>query len=289
MWTPALRPSVLRSGPPASTLPALVALVLAPEARARLLEALRGRARVVPVRTCSELVRCVQGGGTRAVVVELRDAEGTLTAPTVRRLRRAWPLVPVIGYCADRNPNGVDIIATAQAGLTGLVFLGPTADRVSAVRDVLDAIELAEDHVTACRAWEAIGDDVPEAARVVVEHCLRQGRRALTVEGVARALGMHRKTLWLRLDRTGMPSPERVINWARLLHAAQRMETTDWSLSRVAGEFGYGTPGALRNMLLRYTRLTPAMVKCPGGFERVLGAFRRVLHEREEQVSRPTA
>lgn len=285
-WSPAPDREPLRPSLPARSVPALVALVLAREAQARLVDALRGRARVVPVRTCRDLVRSVQDGGVCAVVVELRDAERTLTAPTVRRLRESWPLLPVIGYCADRNPNGADIIAVVQAGLTGLVVLGPPGERGNPLRDaldVLDALELAEDEVTARRAWAALAIDVPEPARVVVEHCLKHARRALTVDRVACALGMHRKTLWGRLDRAGMPSPEKIINWARLLHAAQRLETTDWPVARVALELEYGTPGALRNMLFRYARVTPAQVKRPGGFELVLQAFRDALRTAGER------
>jgi AraC-like DNA-binding protein len=237
---------------------------------------------VLDVKTCKELLRIVREGGARSAVVELKDAEGTPTAPTVRMLRESWPLIPVLGYCAGTNPDGAALLAAAQAGLTGLlVASGTSADeRIAALGEVIEALQQAEDEVTARRAWTAVAQDVPEPARVVVEYCLRHGRRALTVDDLARALGMHRKTLWGRLGRAGLPSPERVINWARLLHAAQRLETTDTPLARVAADYEYGTPGALRNMLSRYAGLTPAVVKQPGGFERVLAAFRVGLRAR---------
>ncbi len=276
MLIPSARSNAVRVAPTQRSMPTLVALNLAPAALQRLTNALHGRARVHSVRTCRELLRLVQEGSARSAVVELKDAEGTPTAPTVRRLRESWPLLPVLGYCAGTNPDGAALLAAAQAGLTGLLVAGNGSqdERLSALTDVMEALQQAEDEVTARRAWAAVATDVPEQARVVVEYCLRHGRRALTVDELARALGMHRKTLWGRLGRAGLPSPERVINWARLLHAAQRLETTDTPLARVAQDYEYGTPGALRNMLNRYAGLTPAMVKRPGGFDLVLAAFR---------------
>jgi AraC-like DNA-binding protein len=286
MFTPTAGPSTLSVSPAPveRILPTLLALNLAPDAARRLAHALREQARVETVQTCRELMRAVQTQSVRAVVVELRDAENILTAPTVRRLRETWPLVPVLGYCAVRNPDAVDLVAVVQAGLTGLLVAGdPEGRTASTIMDVLDALAWAEDEVTARRAWNTVSADVPEPARVIVEYCLMHGRRALTVDDVARALGMHRKTLWGRLDRAGLPSPEKIISWARLLHAAQRLETSDWSLSKVATEYEYGTRGALRNMLFRYTGLAPAAVKQPGGFELVLAAFRRDLRQRGDE------
>jgi AraC-like DNA-binding protein len=285
-FPPAISPGALRAPLPTERiaermLPTLLALNLATEAQRRLTRALRGQASVEPVPTCRELLRRVQERGARAIVVELRDAEHTPTAPTVRRLRESWPLVPVLGYCASSNPDGADLLAVAQAGLTGLLVTGSTESRVAAIRDVIEGLQQAEDEVTARRAWATVAADVPEPARVVVEYCLRHGRRELGVDDLARALGMHRKTLWGRLDRAGLPSPEKVINWARLLHAAQRLETTDLSLARVATEYQHPSASALRNMLFRYTGLVPATVREPGGFELVLDAFRRDLRRRD--------
>ena len=284
MCIPSARAGAVRVAPTERSMPILVALNLAPAALLRLTNALRGRARVLEVKTCKELLRIVQDGGARSAVVELKDAEGTPTAPTVRRLRESWPLLPVLGYCAGTNPDGAALLAAAQAGLTGLLVAGGESadERIAALGEVLEALQQAEDEVTARRAWAAVAAEVPEPARVVVEYCLRHGRRALTVDDLARALGMHRKTLWGRLGRAGLPSPERVINWARLLHAAQRLETTATSLTRVATEYEYGTPGALRNMLSRYAGLTPAQVRQPGGFELVLAKFHAELRGRPE-------
>jgi AraC-like DNA-binding protein len=280
MWPHADGSGARRTSPSAEdALPWLVALVLAPRARAWLASALHGRARVLPVRTCREVVRCMETGGVRAVVVELRDVENTPVAPTIQRLRAQWPLVPVLAYCAVRNPSAPDLLAAARAGLNGLLVADGDG-QANSLLDVLGTFAQAEDEVTARRAWAAVSDVVPESARVVVEYCLTHGRQALTVDEVARALGMHRKTLWMRLDRTGLPSPEKLINWARLLHAAHRLETTKLSLARIATEHSYGTRGALRNMLFRYTGLTPATIQAPGGFERILAAFRAELQAR---------
>ena len=145
-------------------------------------------------------------GPVAAVLVEPRDAEGVPTAPMVRRLRGEFPLVPVLAYCPFTQPDARDLVDVVQAGVSGLPGRG-----VGHAGFALDsALAAATDECTARRAVGEIGRFVAGPARPVVEYCLSHALAAPTVLDVARALGMHSKTLSTRLARAGLP-PARIV------------------------------------------------------------------------------
>src|SRR5687767_2105654 len=190
---------------------ALVAgLVLGREAQARLRHGLRGRADFVAVSTCRELRALVRERPVAAAIVEPRDAAGVLTAPTVRRLREGFPHVPIVAYCTAAQRDSGDLLAIAQAGVSALIVRG--IDDAGAA--LAAALEDAEDDVFARRAWDAIEMEIRAPARAIVEYCLANARQAPTVGDVARALGMHRKTLGARLARAGLPAPQAILGWS---------------------------------------------------------------------------
>ena len=250
----------------------VAALVLSREGLARLRDGLRGVASVRPVTTCRELLAAVQGGAS-VIVAELRDAEGAATAPTVRRLRDGFPLLPVLAYVSLDRTDGRDLLDVANAGVSGMIVRG-VDDVGVALRGALAA---AQDDATARRAMAELTAVVPAPARVVVEYCLTHARQGPTVAEVARALGMHRKTLCARLVRSGLPSPQAVIGWCRLLHAARIMEDAGRPLEHIALQLNFSSAASLRNMLARYTGLRPGEVRETGGFVCVLHALRRAL------------
>lgn len=250
-------------------MPVVAGIVRGREAQARFREALRGRADFVAVATCRELRALVTTRSVAAAIVEPRDADGLLTAPTVRWLREGFPHMPVIAYCTVAQIAAADLLALAQADVSALVVQG--IDDAGALLE--SALEDAGDRALARRAWASVRDDVPAAARPVVELCLASARQAPTVADVARALGVHRKTLGDRLARAGLPTPQAILGWCRLLLAARLMEDPHRPLERIALDLRFPGAASLRNMLRRYTGLSPREVRERGGFELVLASF----------------
>jgi AraC-like DNA-binding protein len=254
----------------------VAALVMSREGLARLRDGLRAVAPLRPVLTCRDLVAAVHGGLVGGAVVELRDAEGTPVAPTVRRLREGFPLVPILAYVSLERTDGRDLLEIANAGVSALIVRG--MDDVGVA--LRGALASAQDDATARRAMAELAPAIPEPARVVVEYCLAHARQGPTVADIARALGMHRKTLCSRLVRAGLPSPQGVIGWCRLIHAAHMMEDVSRPLEHIALQLNFSSAASLRNMLARYTGLRPCEVRQNGGFDCVLHALRRSLATR---------
>jgi AraC-like DNA-binding protein len=111
----------------------------------------------------------------------------------------------------------------------------------------------------------------------ILRYCLEQGRRALTVEQVAQALHVHRKTLVDRLTAAGFPSPSALISWSRLMVAARLMEDPGRSIEQVALVLDFPSGTSMRNMVKRYTGLRPAEIRENGGMRCVLHAFKHAI------------
>jgi AraC-like DNA-binding protein len=259
----------------------VVALVLARERQARLRAGLRDRAPVRFVERCREVPPAVAEGEVAATLLELRDADGTPTPPTIRQLRTSFPRMPVIAMAPAATAVGHELVAAVQAGANGLILQGIEDAGVA----LLDAIDHADDECTARLVLAELGLALPEPARPVLEYVLAQARRPLSVDEVADALGMTRRTLARRLARTGVPTPLALINWCRLLVAARAMEDRGRTLEQVALQLDFPGAAALRNMLARYTGLKPRDVREGGGLRRVLAAFRDALEGDRRRTS----
>lgn len=249
------------------------ALVRDQVARARLTEALRGEARVRFCERLSELVTMVEEGLAAGVVLDRRDVDGGSTLSAVRRIRDEFPSIPVVLYCALSPDASRDVLDFARAGVDQLVFQG-----VDDLRTPLrSAVQAAQDLVSAKSLLLQLESCVPTNIIPFLRYCLEHARRDLTVEEVAAALGVHRKTLVDRLNAANLPSPSSFISWSRLLLAARLHSDPGRTVEQVALLLDFPSGPSLRNMMKRYTGLRPGEVRENGGVLCVLHAFKREL------------
>jgi AraC-like DNA-binding protein len=115
----------------------------------------------------------------------------------------------------------------------------------------------------------------------LLEHCLTFGRRPITVEGAATALGVHRKTLVNLCARTKLPPPAMLVGWCRLFLVAALLERRSYTVERIAHELEYASSTALRNAIRRYVGVTATEVRDRGGLAFVLDRFAHQLEVRQ--------
>lgn len=251
----------------------VAALIWDLSSRARLQEALRGQ---VSIRFCerqSELLTLVENNLAGVVVVDMRDREGASTLDSVRQIREFFPSIPVVLYCAISPETSRDVLEFARAGVNDLVLRGVDDLRFS----LRTALSTAADHCSARTILKELEDVVPAGILPMVRYCLENGRRAITVEDVASALNVHRKTLVDRLTSAAMPPPSAIIAWCRLLVSARLLEDPGRSIEQVALLLDFPSGTSMRNMVKRYTGLRPGEVRQNGGVRCVLHAFKREL------------
>ena len=248
-------------------------LVYEPTARARLQEALRGQATIRFCERQEELVALVANDLVSVVIVDVRDRESVSTLTTVRRIRGGYPSVPIVLYCGLGPDTSRDVLEFARAGVNDLVIRGLDDLRLP----LRSAILAAQDHCSAKTVLRELEGCIPAGVLPIVQYCLENGRRGLTVTQVATALGVHRKTLVDRLSAAGFPSPSAVISWCRLLVAARLLEDPGRSIEQVALVLDFPSGTSMRNMVKRYTGLRPVEVRENGGVRCILHAFKREI------------
>lgn len=251
----------------------VAALVWEPTARARLQEALRGQASLRFCERQEELAVLVSNDLVSVVVVDARDRASFSTLSTVRRIREGYPSVPIVLYCALGPETSRDVLDFARAGVNDLVIRGVDDLRLP----LRGAITAAQDHCSAKSVLRELEGSIPTPVMPIIQYCLENGRRSLTVAQIAMAMGVHRKTLVDRLSAAGFPSPSAVISWCRLMVAARLLEDPGRSIEQVALVLDFPSGTSMRNMVKRYTGLRPAEVRENGGMRCILYAFKRAI------------
>lgn len=223
--------------------------------------------------TPAELLEALIHHSVGAVLVEPYDAAGATTDSLIRVIRQDYPSLPVLVYC-DLTAEHMRVVPVlVRAGADALVLRG-IDDMRSAFRRALLKSTSARAAAEALTALSAI---VPKTAEPLLAYCLTQSDHPLTVDQVARDLGVHRKTLCNRAVAAGLPTPSSLISWCRLLHAAKLLDDSSRSVERTALILGFGSGTALRNMLRRYTGLRPRELRRCGGHSAVLDLLRNRL------------
>ncbi|HJU64288.1 MAG TPA: hypothetical protein VJ596_01365, partial [Gemmatimonadaceae bacterium] len=155
-------------------LPAIAALVLDREGRARIQEALRARATVRFVDDGRELLTVLRRSTVVAVIVEARDRAGAAIAPLARAIRDGFPSVAMIGYGRLSSSGSGEVLALARAGVDELIIYG--CDDVGIA--LRTAVEQARERRAAVHVLTALDEVVPASLRPFVAYCLEHARQA---------------------------------------------------------------------------------------------------------------
>ena len=253
----------------------MVALVLGPDERRRISDAVRTRAVVQFVDRLDELLLILrtEEQPIHALLVEPRDRDDRPVAGTVRALRQRLPTLPIIGYCRIGHEHSAAIRELAVAGVHELVFRGVDDSGV-----MLRAVLRSAAHATVADA--ILGELlplIPPPLHPFIRFCLTSPQYAHSVGGVAGGLGVNRKTLVNYCARANLPSPGRLLSWCRLLLAAQYLATTTRTVERIALQLDFASDTALRNMIKRYTGLRAKDLRHGDGAAVVLAHLTRAL------------
>jgi AraC-like DNA-binding protein len=230
-------------------------------ARARLRGAVRGYAKLTFCEDAAELASTVADGAATAVVTEWRDDSGTTIESAIRAMRAEYPNVPVLVY-APLTPEGAhDMLAAARAGAVDVIIANFDDVGITLGRRLASA----QATTLADRIVERLATLVPLPVAQMLEYFFRHARTPPSVAGAAAALQVHRKTLALHCARVRLPSPSALCCWARLILTSHRLEDPGRTTEHGAIEMGFPSGSAFRNMLKRYTGLSPAEVRERGG------------------------
>ncbi|HEU0012814.1 MAG TPA: helix-turn-helix domain-containing protein [Longimicrobium sp.] len=195
---------------------------------------------------------------------------GSFAGAEIRRLRERRPALEVIALGDFTRCPPADAFSLAVLGVREIIC---TADGDAAAR-VAEALGSHLNRGAMERVVEALAATIPAAVHRWLGPVLLSADGAATVPELARAALCSPRTLRRALRGAGLPPPEELLAWRRLLHAARLLDDGR-SADSVARALDYSTGSALRKSLKRHTGLRPGELRRQGGFGAVATLFLR--------------
>lgn len=256
---------------------AVIPALLPPFHLERLRSATRGCHQVVPCDGWTMLAQLCEQQQARVAVIDIFARDAGLEP--VRLLKRQLPRLAVVAYVSAALDRFKDAFDAGRQDIDEFLI----GNQNDAPAELLAAISRAQSDalLDSVRDSLAITDPVVRSALLAAVSGAWEG---LTPQRLARMLAVPRRTLALRLARSGFPSPRPLLTWGRLIVAAHLMEDRHRSADRVAATLGFPSGSAFRNSCQRYLHATPTQMRTRGGAQYVLRVLLRQLHESRKPV-----
>ena len=244
---------------------------LVPDVRAggRLRSALKCKAELALFENLKELVLCLRRHRVDVLIVAPWDRLGLAVAPALLEIRKRLPALPIAVYCPLSAKAVREVVALTRAGADEVIL----QDVDEGSSELWSRLLVSVSRRAAAQALAHLRPFIASEIEPIVSYCLERADERLTVEGVAATFSIHRKTLVNRFAAAGLPSPNQLISWCRLLLAARFLEDPGRSVEQVALTLGFGSGPALRNMIRRHTQLRPSELRALGGWTYLVGVF----------------
>jgi AraC-like DNA-binding protein len=240
----------------------------------RLRVALQARHHVVAAPTWSEFLAACDAAPIVAAVIDLHDyAQPTFDA--LRQFRTRHASTAMILYVAVPPVKAEDVFEAGRFGFDAIIVAGRD--------DAPPTIQKVIERAMARGVGELLRPVVRVAPQVARDAALAAVARAyerLSPETLCRLLGVKRRVLTERLAEAGLPAPQRLIAWGRLIMAARLLEDADRKVDAIALTLDFPSGSAFRNACQRYLGCTPQEVRVRGGAAYVIQAFAERLTPR---------
>jgi len=195
---------------------------------------------------------------------------GAFAALEIRRLRERAPAVAVVALADFTGRPAADAFSLALLGVREVVCAARddgAAALVRCLREHLNRNPLGE-------MVEALAPLVPVSVHRWLGPALLSGDASPTVPQLARAARCSPRTLRRAVRAVGLPAPEQLLAWRRLLHAARLLDDGR-SADSVARALEFSSGSALRKSLKQVTGLSPRELAAGGGLRLLAALFLR--------------
>ena len=202
-------------------------------------------------------------------------ADGAPNFERLRVLKRRFPTLALVAYVTPSAQRARDLFDAGRVGVDGLVLLDVDDDPAALLRTLEQA--QARGLTTLLRAaLSARGPTLRPLVRDAVLASVVRAHERLSPTALARLLAVPSRVLSRRLAEAGMPAPNKLLTWGRLLVAARLLEDGARSADGVALALAFPSGSAFRNASQRYLGATPGEIRARGGaawvIERFLGS-----------------
>jgi AraC-like DNA-binding protein len=259
----------------------IIALITGEQLRALVVRAIGPDTNVVFCERASQLRELIAEHGAAALLTQLVDGSGVDTKPAIRLLHDRLPEICITLVHDSPAPGEDELLDLGKSGVSASVNHN-SRDFAKSLRRA--ALARAEEQSAATVIIRRALPLVPTDLHPFFLHCARTAIRPLLAEDAARAAGFPPRSLRALMRRSGLPSPQRVVRWNRLLHACWRLDISGRPVKAVSAALEYESDVALRKHSARLTGLQISEVISRGGFRYLLDRF---AHELRNESNSP--
>ena len=203
------------------------------------------------------------------VVLAPLDRQGRDAVSSVELLVKAWPGAAIVIFCPSGGASPPPLRSLVLAGAHQIVFEGVANTALV----LATAIDTARRESAAEQVLIRLQPLIPAELQSLV-HALLANPSLASVASAAAALGVHRKTLVNRCQRSRFLAPGEVIVWTRLALVGHQLERTGLTIEAIAHRLEFPSHTSLRNLIKRYTGQTASQIRDGEGLRAVIDAFR---------------
>jgi AraC-like DNA-binding protein len=224
------------------------------------------------VESCREVLTAARRRRVDAVVLSVHRCAGE-ELPAVARLVREFPAIPAVALLSHHDPHATEtLLRLGASGVRAAVdCTGPGGWR--RLRDLVGHRASPVAARILQRLVPALGDEVPEDARLFFEAMTRLAPVIRTVRGLARHLRVPASTLMSRFLRAQLPSPKTYLAGMRLVHAAYLFRNPGLSVADVAYRLDFSSPQSFSRHLKAMLGVTAGEYRRRFPFEVALARY----------------
>lgn len=234
-----------------------------------LLRSREGVSAVASARVPGRLLRLVRERPVTTVVVD-SDAFAESWAPEaiLREMAHRFPSVGAV-FVARAGLSPVTLLQLGRAGIPGLELL-PASDLTHGLPG---SLARAARNGTRARVLQAVGGQLDGWSRDFIGTTLDAAIVGWGADQLAARFEWTRAHLGVRLRSHGLPSPGKLLLWARMLHAARWIPEDGRTAESVSRQLDYANGATFRRALRATLGCTPTELVEQGGFAPALGTF----------------
>jgi AraC-like DNA-binding protein len=204
---------------------------------------------------------------------ELKDAHGECTESLMGSVAANYSSVGIVGIVPRSRIEGGALVRLVQTGAHALLLVDDRLTTLDCRRVLTEAIVKSGVSAGQKRLLAA----APPPVRRLLEYGLRYAHEPVTVAMAAQSLAVHRKTLFWWCAEAGLPAPQQLLGWCRLLAAATLLEDAGRRVDHIALDLDFPSGTALRNLLYRYCGVSPSQLRCEGALAEIRRRFHAVI------------
>lgn len=198
---------------------------------------------------CCRRLECYK---SPALLIQFLPTNVPRTLNALYQIRRQFPLTLTTGVIADTTSNAS--AATRFYGIGPLPVI-PTGI-VSQTAFVHAALARSQTETLVQTIWRLTSLTVADSVATILRPAVLLAHAPIPLPKLASIARLHERSLRKYCQIHGLPSPQWIVGWARMLVVAYYLEETGRSVQSIARLLGFSSSSQLGNHVHRYTGMS---------------------------------